>query len=138
MIPSIPLAFDPMGPLAGSIVNIMGYVSLALIFISFGLIAALSMRSRSISSFQFELYVFILVVVLAEVPGILINLGWLQGLAVYALLGLEIHSVSMAFLSAFVLWRATKAFGNKKKKSRVSKVDPKRSVEVPLAKDGRK
>ena len=98
-----------------------GYVSLALIFIAFGLIAALSMRSRTTSSFQFELYVFILVVVMAEIPGILINLGYLQALQQYEIDGLIVHSFSMAFISGFILWRATKAFGGKPKTSKVVK-----------------
>ena len=92
----------------------MGYVSLALIFVAFGLIAALSMRSRTISSFQFELYVFILVVVFAEVPKIAGDVGLISNMAPYALPGLELHSISMAFLSGFVLWRAFKAFGGKR------------------------
>lgn len=96
--------------------NIGGYVSLVLIFVAFGLIAALSMRSRTISSFQFELYVFVLVVVMAEVPAILINLGFLPSLAQYELDGLIVHSFSMAFLSGFILWRAYKSFGSTPKK----------------------
>jgi len=71
------------------------------------------MRSRTISSFQFELYVFVLVVVMAEVPAILINLGFLPMLQQYELDGLIVHSISMAFLSAFILWRAFKTFGRK-------------------------
>jgi hypothetical protein len=116
--------FDPTSPQAQSLVSAMGYVSLALIFLAFGLIATLSMRSRTISSFQFELYIFILVIVLAEVPGILISLGWLQNLEIYALTGLELHSISMAFLSAFVLWRAYRAFGGRKPKLASAKVQP--------------
>jgi hypothetical protein len=103
----------------------MGYVSLVLIFVAFGLIAALSMRSRTTSSFQFELYVFVLVVVMAEVPGILINLGFLPALASYELDGLIVHSFSMAFLSGFILWRAYKSFGIRPKK----KPDPKQKME---------
>jgi hypothetical protein len=122
LIPSIILGFDPTGPTGQSIQNDAGYLSLALIFISFGLIAVLSMRSRTISSFQFELYVFILVVVMAEVPAILINLGFLPALAPYELDGLVVHSISMAFLSTFILWRAFKTFGRKKKSKGPKKV----------------
>ncbi len=123
MISSLFLATsDPSS--AQSLVSAAGYVSLALIFTAFGLIAALSMRSRTVSSFQFELYIFILVIVFAEVPGILISLGWLQNLQVYALAGLELHSLSMAFLSAFVLWRAYKAFGKRKSKPASVPTDP--------------
>ncbi len=105
------LSFNPSSPLGQSIANAAGYVSLVLIFVAFGLIAALSMRSRTTSSFQFELYVFVLVVVMAEVPGILIDLGFLPALAQYELDGLIVHSFSMAFISGFILWRAYKSFG---------------------------
>jgi hypothetical protein len=110
------------------LVTVMGYVSLALIFVAFGLIATLSMRSRTISSFQFELYVFILVVVFAEVPKIAASLGLISSLDLLALLGLEIHSVSTAFLSGFVLWRAFKAFGGRKMKSKTKIVQPDKTI----------
>jgi hypothetical protein len=115
------LSFDPSSPLGQSIANAAGYVSLTLIFVAFGLIAALSMRSRTTSSFQFELYIFVLVVVMAEVPGILINLGFLPALAQYQLDGLIVHSFSMAFLSGFILWRAYKSFGPQANKKQPAK-----------------
>jgi hypothetical protein len=119
--PSILLSFDPNGPTGQALATAGSYVSLVLIFVAFGLIATLSMRSRTISSFQFELYVFVLVVVMAEVPAILINLGFLPGLQQYELDGLIVHSFSMAFLSFFILWRAFKSFGNGGKKSKLLK-----------------
>jgi len=126
------LNFDPSGPAAQSIANIGGYISLVLIFVAFALIAALSMRSRTISSFQFELYVFVLVVVMAEVPAILINLGFLPALQQYELDGLIVHSISMAFLSAFILWRAYKTFGKKVPKEKKSqKLEAKRTIQNP-------
>jgi len=127
--PQVLLGFDPSSAGAQNIETIGGYVSLVLIFIAFGLIAALSMRSRTISSFQFELYVFVLVVVMAEVPAILINLGFLPGLAQYELDGLIVHSASMAFLSGFILWRAYRSFGNKK--SRLPKKELKPETSSP-------
>ena len=108
------LAFNPAGPFAQNIMNLMGYISLALIVVAFSLIAALSMRSRTISSFQFELYVFILVIVIAEVPYILGNLGLMVDTPQFQLIGLIIHSCSMAFISTFILWRAFKSFGRGK------------------------
>jgi hypothetical protein len=135
--PTALLSFNPSGPSGQAIENAGGYVSLSLIFIAFGLIALLSMRSRTTSSFQFELYVFILVVVMAEVPGILINLGFLPALASYELDGLIVHSFSMAFLSGFILWRATKAFGHKPNKTKPLQKSTE-TAEAPQAKSNAK
>ncbi len=139
MFDPVLLSFDPTSPSSQMLVTATGYLSLALIFIAFGLIAALSMRSRTVSSFQFELYVFVLVVVMAEVPAIAINLGYLPALAQYELDGLIVHSFSMAFLSGFVLWRAYKAFGMTahRKTKKVSASD-KTDVEVIKEKAERK
>ncbi|HXQ92046.1 MAG TPA: hypothetical protein VN739_03505 [Nitrososphaerales archaeon] len=121
------------------ILNAAGYLSLALIFVAFGLIAILSMRSRTVSSFQFELYVFVLVVVMAEVPAIAINLGYLQPLQQYELDGLIVHSFSMAFLSGFVLWRAYKAFGpGTERKTKKEPTTDEKDVEVIKEKSERK
>jgi hypothetical protein len=131
MITTILLSFDPNGALGQTIQNDASYLSLALIFIAFGLIATLSMRSRTVSSFQFELYVFVLVVVMAEVPMIAINLGFLPALQQYELDGLVVHSISMAFLSSFVMWRAFKSFGNGSGKKSKKKSSPKeKNIEV--------
>jgi hypothetical protein len=133
------LSFDPNSPAAQTVVTTAGYLSLALIFIAFGLIATLSMRSRTVSSFQFELYVFVLVVVMAEVPKILIDLGFLPALQQYELDGLIVHSFSMAFLSGFVLWRAYKAFGNGTgRKTKKESISDSKNVEVVKEKTKRK
>jgi hypothetical protein len=127
------LSFNPSGPTGTALSTAGSYLSLLLIFVAFGLIAALSMRSRTVSSFQFELYVFVLIVVMAEVPAILINLGFLPALAQYELDGLIVHSISMAFLSAFILWRAFKAFGTRKTSPPKRQITPKEE-EAPTAK----
>ena len=133
------LSFDPTSPSSQMIITATGYLSLALIFIAFGLIATLSMRSRTVSSFQFELYVFVLVVVMAEVPAIAINLGYLPALQQYELDGLIVHSFSMAFLSGFVLWRAYKAFGPETRRKTMKESTPdKRNAEVIKQKTDRK
>jgi hypothetical protein len=131
--PTAILSFNPSGPTGTGLETAGSYLSLILIFAAFGLIATLSMRSRTVSSFQFELYVFVLIVVMAEVPAILINLGFLPALAQYELDGLIVHSISMAFLSAFILWRAFKAFGTKKSGAEKRSLKPK-EVEEPKAK----
>ena len=127
------LSFDPNSASSQMILSAADYFSLALIFVAFGLIALLSMRSRTVSSFQFELYVFVLVVVMAEVPKILINLGFLPDLASYELDGLIVHSFSMAFLSGFVLWRAYKAFVPAS--GRISKKEKKLSKKAEILKE---
>jgi len=132
--PSTLLSFNPNSPTGQMLATDGSYVSLALIFVAFGLIAALSMRSRTISSFQFELYVFILVVVLAELPAILISLGFLQALAQYELLGLIVHSFSMAFVSGFILWRAAKAFAPSTKPTTKAASPKKEMEEAPKPK----
>lgn len=82
------------------------------------------------SSFQFELYVFVLVVVMAEIPAILMNLGFLAPLQRYELAGLIVHSFSMAFLSTFILWRAYKSFGVSRKKSTEPKNLPEKEIDA--------
>jgi hypothetical protein len=129
------LGFNPSGPFALSLVTFGEALSLVLIIVAFGLIAALSMRSRTTSSFQFELYVFILVVVLAELPKIASDLGLIPNIQSFVLPGLIIHSISMAFLSGFVLWRASKAFGKKpsKKGLLAAAIPPKEQGPSPTA-----
>jgi hypothetical protein len=108
------LAFNPDGSFAQMLVTIGGYLSLILIVVAFCLITLLSMRSSTIRSFQFELFVFVLVLFITELPYILGNLGLLNMLTLeYP--GLVFHSVSMGFLSFFILARSYKVFGGRKK-----------------------
>ncbi len=79
---------------------------LSLIFIvgSFVIIAYLAARVRTVRSFQFEMFLFLLVLAMAEVPRVLysMNVVDLGSMATY---GLAIHSVSMVILSGFVAYR---------------------------------
>jgi len=91
----------PLGDLAGTAAETL---SLLLIFASFFIIAYLTIKVRSPRSFQFEMFLFTIVLVAAEIPHILdslamINLGALEAW------GLPIHSVSMVILSVFVAYR---------------------------------
>jgi hypothetical protein len=79
-------------------------ISLTLIIASFLVVTYLTLRSRSRKSFQFEMFLFTVVLVVAEIPRTLYSLGiidldWLSAF------GLEIHSVSMVTLTAFVAIR---------------------------------
>jgi hypothetical protein len=60
---------------------------------------------RTVRSFQFQMFLFMLVLAVAEAPRILETLGVVTGGPYYDLVGLEIHSVSMVILAAFVGFR---------------------------------
>jgi hypothetical protein len=77
-------------------------ISLVLIIASFSIISYLAFRTKTVRSFQFEMFLFMLVLAVAEAPRILETLGVVIGGPYYDLVGLEVHSVSMVFLAAFV------------------------------------
>jgi hypothetical protein len=80
-------------------------LTLVLILASFAIISYLAFRTKTIRSFQFEMFLFMLVLAVAEIPRILETLGVITGGPYYDQLGLEIHSVSMVILVAFVALR---------------------------------
>lgn len=80
-------------------------LSLLLILASFFLVAYMAFRVKTIHSFQFEMFLFTLVLAVSETPRILESLGLVSGGAYYDMVGLEIHSASMAILVAFVAAR---------------------------------
>lgn len=80
-------------------------LSLVLVLASFAIIAVLAARTKTRRSFQFEMFLFMLVLAVAEVPRILETLGAISGGPYYDTLGLEVHSVSMVVLVAFVALR---------------------------------
>jgi len=82
-------------------------VSLLLIFATFCILAYTAYRSRSTRSFQFEMFIFILILAFAEIPRIFETiLGWQMESADFY--GLVIHTVSMFVLAFFVISRAYK------------------------------
>jgi hypothetical protein len=83
----------------------MEVLSLALVIASFAIISYLAFRTKTVRSFQFEMFLFMLVLAVAEAPRILETLGVFTGGPYYDVLGLEVHSVSMVFLAAFVGFR---------------------------------
>jgi len=69
------------------------------------MISYLALRTKTLRSFQFEMFVFMLVLVVAEAPRIFETLGVFSGGDYYDLVGLEVHSVSMVVLALFVALR---------------------------------
>ncbi len=94
---------------AGSAGAIAELVSLFLILASVVLIVYLNLRIRNIRTFQFEMLLFTLILVAAEVPRTLYSLG-LVDLDFLSPTGLELHSVSMVFLALFVAYRTVGFF----------------------------
>jgi predicted membrane channel-forming protein YqfA (hemolysin III family) len=82
-------------------------LSLILIVATFLVITYLALRAKTIRSFQFEMFVVLLVLVLAEIPKILNSLAIIN-ISSIETTGLIIHTVSMVFLSVFILLRAVK------------------------------
>ena len=78
-----------------------------LIVASFLIITYLALRAKTIRSFQFEMFVVLLVLVLAEIPKILDSLAIIN-ISSIETTGLIIHTVSMVFLSVFILIRASR------------------------------
>ena len=94
---------------AGSAGAIAEIVSLFLILASTVLIVYLNFRIRNILTFQFEILIFTLILVAAEIPRTLYSLGVID-LDFLSPTGLEIHSVSMAILALFVSYRTVGFF----------------------------
>ncbi|MDA4121968.1 MAG: hypothetical protein OK456_02160 [Thaumarchaeota archaeon] len=83
------------------------WLSLVLVFASFLVMAFLTYRVKTIRSFQFEMFVVLLVITLSEVPKLLNDIGIIN-ISDIETTGLEIHTVAMVFLAVFVSLRATK------------------------------
>lgn len=84
--------------------NFAEVLSLIFIVASFLILAYLALKVRSRRSFQFEMFLFALILGSAEVPAVLYQMSGLD-LGVLVTYGLEVHSVSMVFLAAFVAYR---------------------------------
>jgi hypothetical protein len=84
-------------------------VSLFFLVAAFLIVAGLAARAKTVKSFQFEIFVVLLVLVVSEVPHILLDLDSivLPGAETF---GLVVHTVSMVILVAFVSLRASKYF----------------------------
>lgn len=79
-------------------------VSMIFIVLSLVVLAYLSYRVKTVKSFQFEMFIFALLVSLAEIPRIMNTLGFIQTAGIEGL-GLLMHTASMIFLAGFILIR---------------------------------
>jgi hypothetical protein len=79
-------------------------ISLVLIVTAFMVITYLTAKTRNRKTFQFEMFVFTVVLVAAEIPRTLYSLGVID-IDALSTVGLGIHSVSMLILAGFVALR---------------------------------
>jgi hypothetical protein len=74
-----------------------------LLLIALGIFVWLAARSKSVRSFQFQMSIFLVVWILGEIAGSLQDSGIIVFTSLQGDVGLEIHTVSMAFFS-IMLW----------------------------------
>jgi hypothetical protein len=84
--------------LSAALFEFVALVALLLVFGRFAL------KTRLVNSLQFQLFVFLLVLVIAEIPRALWNVG-LMDQYVYFQFGLPLHAFSMVLLAVFVVFR---------------------------------
>ena len=88
------------------------FLSLVFVIGAFLILAYLALRVRTRRSFQFEMFLFALVLGAAEVPHIALDMSGLD-LGPLVTYGLEVHSVSMVILASFVAYRVYGFFKGK-------------------------
>jgi hypothetical protein len=87
----------------GTFLLLMNNVTVILLFGALGIFVWLAARSRNIRSFQFQISIFIVIWIIGQVVGILQDSGIIVLPPVLDEVGLEIHVVSLVFLS-FMIW----------------------------------
>lgn len=93
--------------MASDLIDAFETFSLVMILIAFAIFARLAIKGKSLGSFRFQLSIFLLIWVLAEIPHIGETLGLLST-ASYSDIGLYLHATSMAVFALFVGWRSLK------------------------------
>lgn len=93
--------------MASDLIDAFETFSLVMILIAFAIFARLAIKGRSLGGFRFQLSIFLLIWVLAEIPHIGETLGLLST-ASYSDIGLYLHATSMAVFALFVGWRSLK------------------------------
>jgi len=87
--------------------SIFEFISLAILL---ALFTNFAIKARSRSSLQFQLFIFLLIFVIAEIPRALWNIG-LVDLSYYSQYGLPIHTLSMLLFAGFVIFKFRRTFG---------------------------
>ena len=87
-------------------------LTLVLVVLALLLFVLIASKARSYRSLQFQMLPFAIVLFVAELPRILGTLG-LVDLTNIEDIGLELHSISMVFLSAFLAYRIYGFFKSK-------------------------
>src|SRR6266571_7779366 len=81
--------------------------NLVLILVAFAIFARLAFKGKSLGSFRFQLSIFLLILVLSEIPHIGESLGLIAATG-YEDIALYLHAVSMGVFALFVGWRSLK------------------------------
>lgn len=97
-IKSMGVAWSP-----ATILILMESITTILLLIALGIFVWLAVQSKNFRTFQFQISVFIIIWISGEIAGILQDNGIIVLSPVQADIGLEIHVVSMVFLS-MMLW----------------------------------
>ena len=87
---------------AAALFEFTGLVVLLLVFGRFAI------KIRTLNSLQFQLFVFLLVFVLAEIPRALWNLALID-LSYYNQFGFPLHTLSMVLFALFIVFRFSRA-----------------------------
>ena len=89
-----------------SLDNFLQYdLTLALLLVCLGFFGFLALRSRKISSFQFQLSVFVAIWTIGEMTNVFLQNGVISLPYSEYLLGYEVHLLSMVFFGALLWFR---------------------------------
>jgi hypothetical protein len=94
-----------------TLVAIMEMFTLSGILFSGIIFARLAFKAKNIGSFRFQLSIFMLVWVTAEIPHVAETLGWIT--TSYDDIGLALHIISMALFAIFIGVRSFQFFNSK-------------------------
>jgi len=88
--------------LAAEVYSFIGILASGIIF------TRLALKARSIGSFRFQLSLFILMWVAAEIPHVLDSIGVITATNDLLMMGLELHALSMFVFAGFVIVRSVR------------------------------
>jgi hypothetical protein len=87
----------------GTLSVLMDNITPILLLVALGIFIRLTIISKNVRTFQFQISIFIIIWILGEIAGILQDSGVIVLSPVQSDIGLEIHVVSMVFFS-MMLW----------------------------------